>query len=325
MQETYPSRPEERNAWIQKRRAGVPRTPLNPRQAAGWLREAEPDVDGVLRSGLTVFLTNRECPWKCLMCDLWRQALPGRVRPGDVPFQLQEVFREAGVAETPPEWIKLYNAGSFFDSGALPRTDRVVMARRVEGIPRVIVENHPALTDRRILPFRDALDGARLEVAIGLETAHPAVLERLNKRVDLDGFRRAAGFLAAHGIDLRVFLLVRPPYLDESAALEWTCRSIDVAFECGAGVVTLIPTRLGNGALEELAAQGEFLPPCLATVQAALSYGLSRRRGRVFADLWELGKSVSDPENLDEYCPRLQAMNLGQSPCHDPASSHEII
>src|SRR5579871_4273181 len=96
--------------------------------------------------------------------------------------------------------IKLYNAGSFFDPQAIPPEDYPEIAQTVAGFERVIVECHPALIGPRLLPFRDLLSG-RLEVAIGLETAHPEALARLNKRITVESFRRAAGFLAQHEMD----------------------------------------------------------------------------------------------------------------------------
>ncbi|MHC5541534.1 radical SAM protein, partial [Singulisphaera rosea] len=46
--------------------------------------------------------------------------------------------------------------------------------------------------------------------------------------------------------------------------------------------------RPGNGALDALRATGEFTPPSLLALEAALEYGLSLRLGRVFADLWDI-------------------------------------
>jgi hypothetical protein len=152
----------------------------------------------------------------------------------------------------------------------------------------------------------------KLEVAMGLETAHPQVLEKLNKRMTLDQFHRAAEFLRANNIALRVFVLVKPPFLDEAEALHWANRSMDFAFDCGATAVSLIPTRLGNGALEALALHDEFSPPKMATLEAALEYGIGLKRERVFADLWDLEK-FSDCEGCFEgRRGRLHEMNLRQ-------------
>ena len=50
------------------------------------------------------------------------------------------------------------------------------IAHRLGGFRRVIVECHPSFVGPDVERFRDLLSGA-LEVAMGLETAHPAVLE----------------------------------------------------------------------------------------------------------------------------------------------------
>ena len=64
----------------------------------------------------------------------------------------------------------------------------------MRGFERVIVECHPAFVSERCVAFRHLL-GGRLEVAMGLETAHPEVLEKLNKRMTLEQFAAAASFL----------------------------------------------------------------------------------------------------------------------------------
>jgi hypothetical protein len=123
-------------------------------------------------------------------------------------------------------------------------------------------------------------------VAVGLETAHPGVLALLNKGMTVDSFRQSAEFLAAHHIPLRVFILLSPPFLPSSDSVEWACRSIDVANECGATVCSIIPTRGGNGALEAIGP--EFTLPRLRDLETVVEYGLSQQLCRVFADLWEV-------------------------------------
>jgi len=312
----YPDTRAGRDAWILARRTGIDRTVgLDPWRPSHWLRETEPDPSGGQARILTVFLTNRECPWRCLMCDLWRHTLEETVPLGAVPAQVRIAREEDRLrASEPPRWIKLYNAGSFFEHRAIPREDLPEIARQARDFGRLVVECHPGLVrDTTVLPFREALGaGTTLELALGLETAHPGVLERLNKGVDLGGFRRAAEWTRNHGMDLRVFVLVRPPFLDEAEALEWACRSIDFAFDCGAQTVSLIPTRAGNGALEWLAARGQFAPPRPETLEAALAHGLGLDRGRVFADTWDLDRLEPDPVRRESLRRRLEEANRTQ-------------
>lgn len=267
-----------------------PKNVLDVWRPYAFLREDEVGPEGMPVPTATLFLTNKECPYRCLMCDLWQNTLENRVPVGAIPMQIQYALKQLG-EQPAPQQIKLYNAGSFFDPQAIPPEDYSEIARLVNtaGITRTIVECHPALIGPRILPFRDRLDGS-LEVAIGLETVHPAALERLNKRITVDSFRRAAAYLAQNHIALRVFLLLRPPYLSETEGLEWAQQSLDAAFEAGASICCVIPTRGGNGAMEALAAVGDFAPPGLLSLEAAQEYGLRLQRGRVFADLWDIEK-----------------------------------
>jgi uncharacterized Fe-S cluster-containing MiaB family protein len=119
---------------------------------------------------------------------------------------------------------------------------------------------------------------------MGLETAHPDALDRLNKRMTLDDFAGAADALKMRGVALRVFLLIHPPFIPADQQDDWLVRSVDVAFSSGATAVSLIPTRPGNGALEALSASGEFRAPSLEEIErsAQLAHAASPR-GRVFA------------------------------------------
>lgn len=307
----YPNQPAARDAWILARRG--PREPVDAQRPHGSFVERERAHDGAILDVGTVLLTNRECPWRCLMCDLWKRTLPVTVSPGIIPRQIDQALREWQSAGHAPRQIKLYNSGSFFDPRAIPLSDHADIAARVRHFERVVVECHPALVGDRAVRFRDELN-TTLEVAMGLETIHPDVLPRLNKRMTPDQFARAAGFLQAHGLELRVFVLLQPPFLPATDAVAWAVRSMAFAFDCGATAVSLIPTRAGNGALEALAADGQFSPPSLADFEHALDQALTqfRGRGRVFGDLWDLATFSRCPSCLPARRARLEQMNLHQ-------------
>ena len=296
--------------WVLERRG--PKATLDPARAYAVEFEEELDARGTLAPTGVIFLTNRECPFRCVMCDLWRHTLDETVPPGVITAQVS-----AALSSLPPvRQVKLYNAGSFFDPAAIPPVDDDGIATAVAGLERVIVEAHPAFLAGayadRCLRFRDRLqpDTTRLEVAIGLETAHEETLARLNKRMTIESFRRAAEFVVGNRMDLRVFILLNPPFLGGTDAIEWACRSIDLASECGASVCSVIPTRTGNGAMEAL---GDAVQrPRLPALERVLEYGLSRRRLRVFADLWDLERFF-DCECSAARGLRLRQMNRTQT------------
>jgi archaeosine synthase beta-subunit len=305
----YPETRTARDAWILARRPE--RNILDPTRPYAFFVEDEPSVTGEIVPVATLFLTNRECPWRCLMCDLWQNTLTETAPIGAIPAQIRYALQQL----PPARQIKLYNSGSFFDIQAIPTQDYPAIATQLAAFERVIVESHPALISENCFRFQDQLAG-KLEVAMGLETVHPQILDRLNKRMTTGQFAAAASLLRRREIDLRVFILVKPPFMHEEEALHWAQRSLDFAFDCEATAATLIPTRAGNGAMEALAAIGEFAPPHLATTEAAAAYGLHLNRGRVFVDLWDIKPSGACPHCHPARIDRLRAMNLRQTVLH---------
>lgn len=302
---SYPESGADRDRWILARRPQ--RALLDAHEPYLYFVEEECSASGDLVPVATIFLTNRECSFRCAMCDLWRNTLTDVAPKGAIPEQIDFALRALPAARV----VKLYNSGSFFDPRAIPVEDYGAIAARVRSFERVIVECHPALVGERCIEFRDLLTG-RLEVAMGLETAHPAILEKLNKRMTLEQFAAAAEFLRSNDIDLRVFILVQPPFMKPQESVYWAERSLDFAFDCGATAATLIPTRGGNGGMEALAADGEFVPPSLKVVEAAANYGVGLRRGRVFADLWDVKSGSECRFCFQERVERLREMNLRQ-------------
>jgi radical SAM enzyme (TIGR01210 family) len=301
----YPEDGAGRDRWILARRPE--RNRLDPQRAHAALLEEEPDETGTVETVAVVFLTNRECPWRCLMCDLWKNTLEESVPSGAIPEQI----REALASLSPARILKLYNAGSFFDRRAIPPGDFEAVAALSRPFDRVIVEAHPALVGDACRRFRDLL-GGRLEVAMGLETVHPEVLARLNKRMTLADYDAAAAFLAAEGIAHRAFVLAGLPWLSEEDGLEAARDAIVHAFDRGASAVSVIPTRAGNGALDALAARGLFAEPRLSVLEEAHDFGVSLGRGRVFADLWDLERFARCASCLPARRARLAAANRTQ-------------
>jgi hypothetical protein len=242
------------------------------------------------------------------MCDLWTHTTDETVPDGAIPAQIDFALDRLD----PAQHIKLYNSGNFFDRKAIPPSEYDAIAERVAGFDTVIVENHPKLCNEVCVDFSERLDG-QFEIALGLETAHPTVLDRLNKRMTRDDFKRAVGFLREHAIDVRTFILLRPPFMTEEEGVEWALRSIEFAFDAGVQTCSVVPTRAGNGIMSQLANDGHFAPPSMASIETALEEGLKIGGGRVFMDLWDLERFADCAQCLDVRRERLHQMNLTQT------------
>ncbi|MCY3591377.1 MAG: radical SAM protein [Acidobacteria bacterium] len=265
--------------------------------------ELERGPGGESTPSATVFLTGAECPFTCVFCDLWRYTIDGPTPAGALPAQLSAaleqlpgLLREAGLDRC--DQLKLYNASNFFDRHAVPEADLEPIARLAGGFRRVVVECHPRLVDERVRRFADRLPG-RLEVAMGLETAHPEALSRLGKQLTLEQFDRAAERLRGDGVDLRVFVLVGVPFVQAAEQAKWVSESVRHASRAGARSVALIPVRGGNGELERLREVGEFEPPSLRLLEESLALSLHAAEGSVAVqvDPWDLDQVASGCES----------------------------
>jgi len=281
---------------------------VHPWRPYNWLHEEEPAENGSIQKVNTLFLTNKECSFKCVMCDLWKDTLDEPTPAGAIPEQIR-----FGLNRLPPaDMIKLYNNGNFFDKKAIPPSDHPEIARLLESYDTVLLENHPKLCGPAVLEFQRLVDGD-LEIAMGLESIHPDVLPKLNKQITTGDFERATDFLKSNGIQTRAFILLNPPFLtDPRENIEWCLKSVEFAFNCGIDTCSIIPTRPGNGIMDRLMHEGSFVPPTLHALEETFDRAFELNRGRVFADTWDLEKFTDCDSCLSARKTRIDQMNLMQ-------------
>lgn len=274
----------------------------DPWSAPRWLIEDERRLDGSIVPSVTVFLIGAECPFQCVFCDLWRHTLERPTPAGTLPRQLALAFAEIEAVSGRPRQLKLYNASNFFDERAVPAGDLAAIARLCRGFERVVVECHPRLIGKPAGEFAERIDGD-LEVAMGLETIHPQALRRYDKGMDLNDYRRAAAFLAEHGVGHRSFVLVRAPFVPAEESTEWTEKSVEFACEHGAVHAALIPLRVDTPGLAGIDV------PTLADLEDAVAAVAAVSGAVVTADLWDLDRLRSCAACRSRRVRRLQAFN----------------
>ena len=305
-----------------------PRVDLSPWSKPRVSYELEPNGKGGVAFVTTVFLTGAECPYRCSMCDLWKHTTIEPTPIGAIPFQLREALREESAARCPTNtterWLKLYNASNFFDPRAVPAEDLAEIANLCDGFDRIVVENHPKLTDGRILQFANSIK-AKLELAMGLETIHPEAIKKLNKSMTLEDFESAVQFCSHNQIDVRSFVLLHPPGVDRVDSVDWTWRTIDYAFEVGTRHVSVIPVRSGNGWVDQQSSLGRYSIPDQTMITEffeALHSNLTNRlrsrlgpqgKGVLLFDLWDWEKIPGGTEDeRTQLLQRVQNYNTSQ-------------
>ena len=93
----YPDRPSDRTRWIESFRGLKNQVSADVPYAAIVEEELGPDL--TLWPTATLFLTNRECPFRCLMCDLWKNTLDETISEGAIPTQIDRGLATLAVCQ----------------------------------------------------------------------------------------------------------------------------------------------------------------------------------------------------------------------------------
>lgn len=213
----------------------------------------------------------------CTMCPFTNENNYG-IGVGVSPESLLEQVRRTLLrTEDEPayEVLALYNDGSFLAPREIPRDVQVEIARLVEaaGVRRLVVESLPQFVTEPVLrPFLEALGEVRLEIGIGLQSADVLVRETLvNTRISQVSFERALKVMAGLGVDSKIYLMVKPPFLTDGEAVTDVVRSVDYLTGLGVQGMTLCPTRVSRNTVAwELWQAGQYTPPNLWTVVEAI-------------------------------------------------------
>jgi radical SAM enzyme (TIGR01210 family) len=211
----------------------------------------------------------------CTMCPFTNENNYGRPTSPEALLDQVRGVLERTKDEPEYEVLSLYNDGSLFAPREVPREVQVEIARLVaaSGVKRLVVESLPQfITEGVLTPFVAALGDVQLEIGIGLQSADDVVREVLvNTRISKASFERALGVMAGLGVEPKVYLMVKPPFLTDGEAVTDVVQSVDYLTGLGVRGMTLCPTRVSRNTVAwELWSAGRYTPPNLWTVVEAV-------------------------------------------------------
>ena len=242
-----------------------------------WVEEES--LDGERVRAFVVVLKTRGGYWAdlkgCSMCGYSKDTLGRSATPAELGLQLAEILeRYRG-----EPYVKLYTSGSFLDDREVDPQSRGSIARAFSGrARRLLIETLPEFAvPERLTPIAEAFHG-ELEVALGLETTDSTVLSRyVHKSTGPAEYFAAAARIRTMGLRPKAYLLLKPPYLAESEAIDDVVRSIGEAsphFD----TLSVNPVHIQNGTVVEwLYHRGRYRPPWLWSVVEVLRRGAPRR------------------------------------------------
>ncbi|MDS0299815.1 archaeosine biosynthesis radical SAM protein RaSEA [Halogeometricum sp. S1BR25-6] len=241
-----------------------------------WMDE-DNTPDGVKQS-LTIILNTGGCRWAraggCTMCGYVAESVEGgSVAHEALMDQIQVCLdHEEENSDEEAELIKIYTSGSFLDEREVGAETRRAIAETFGDRERIVVESLPDFVEREKLKDFTS-QGLETDVAVGLETATDRVRhDCVNKYFDFSDFEDACAEAGAVDAGVKAYLLMKPPFLSESEAVEDMKSSIRRCAEVDyCHTVSMNPTNVQRYTMvDELYFQGGYRPPWLWSVAEVL-------------------------------------------------------
>ncbi|AKH98425.1 archaeosine biosynthesis radical SAM protein RaSEA [Halanaeroarchaeum sulfurireducens] len=262
------------NAVMRELRAQKDETydPTEPTRV--WLDE-DTTPDGVVRS-LTIVLNTGGCRWAraggCTMCGYVAESVEGgEVGHAALMNQIEAArAHERENAASPAPLVKIYTSGSVLDEREVPPETRSAIAETFADRDRIVLETLPDfVTEDRLADFLDR--GLATDVAIGLETATDRVRhDCVNKYFDFADFVDASETARSLGAGVKAYLLLKPPFLAESEAVEDMVSSVERTAPY-AHTISMNPTTVHRYTMvDHLHFRDGYRPPWLWSVVAVL-------------------------------------------------------
>lgn len=216
-----------------------------------------------------MILRTRGCHWSrsgqgCTMCGFASDSATVPPTPDDLIAQ----FRDA-MSRRPEEefMVKIFTSGSFLDAGEMPPDARSFILEELDADPdvvKVILETRPEfVTPETMAACRDAIS-KKLEIAIGVETSSDDIrVDCINKGFLFEDFIRASKIAHQFDSTVKAYLLLKPPFLSEGAAIRDIIRSVhDVSLYAETISINLCNVQKGT-LVERLWRRGDYRPPWL--------------------------------------------------------------
>jgi radical SAM enzyme (TIGR01210 family) len=241
----------------------------------------EDDMIGAEKvKAMVVILRTKGCWWAfqkgCTMCGYNVESDQG-ISTEDLRAQLASV--KSKYAGEP--MVKVYTSGSFLDEREIPLEMRAQIFDAFPQARKIIFETRPEfVTDETLasIPKEKAL------VALGLESADDEVLRRsIRKGFTSADYLKAAETLKRHSIPVRTYLLLKPPFMTEAAAIRDTIASIDFARPYSESI-SINPVNVQSGTIiEDMWRRGDYRSPWIWSLLEVLKAGWREGGPRLFS------------------------------------------
>jgi hypothetical protein len=210
------------------------------------------------------------CAWykftACSMCGYFNDTSP-EIVDENLMRQIDTLYDSLNDTKI----LKIFTSGSFLDPNEVhPAVRDYFIERMKDKIDKLLVESRTEyIRPETLQPFKKA--GIDLRIAIGLESADDYIMKySVNKGSTLKKFIDAANILQREKIELRTYLLFKPPFISEKRAIEDIEKSVAIVAPYSADM-SINPMNIQKNTLvERLWKKGLYRPPRLYSLARIL-------------------------------------------------------
>lgn len=274
---------EERNSLIEKinsikqdayKRKNIYRKEQLSRPISYWIKNDR--LLNEIGKTFTIILRTRGCSWAlskyggCSMCGYYLDANNADVPVADLIEQFNYAFDDKinEIKKDTDNFVfKLFNSGSFLDEKEIPKKVRTYIYEKIsklDKIKEVVIESRVEyITKENLEEISEYFEKKHFEIAIGLETVDDYIRNNyINKGLLFKDFRDALKRCKDMGIGVKVYLLFKPLFLNEQAAIDDCSNSIQILKSLGVNSISINPMNIQKGTLTEyLWFQKRYRPP----------------------------------------------------------------
>ncbi|APB72241.2 TIGR01210 family radical SAM protein [Paenibacillus polymyxa] len=256
-----------------------------------------------------MYLMSNGCEWAlkngngCTMCGhLAKQTRKdGPLSAHYYLEQFSEEFKRIDFNKYP--LLNLYNNGSILNDNEVPAEALWEIIRMVGEKPEIkmlVIETRPEfVTKENMAEIKRLLPDKHVEVAMGLEMIDDFLrYVCINKGFSLKQFDKAAR-LVTQELNLRSYVLLKPPFITEQEAIEHAVQTIEHAFELGTTTVSLESCTVQDYTLVQyLSDQGAYKPAWLWSIVEVVKR--TAHLGKIIVGLFQFYPS---PVGVPYNCP----------------------
>ncbi len=208
-------------------------------------------LDGEPTQRRIFYIRGKGCTWArahgggCLMCGhVSGMDTQDRLTVAEYIDQFREAFLSYDYRDT--KVVAIYNGGSLLSSSEIAPEVRDEILRTVasnENVELIIFESLAELiTPKSLASVREAIGTKRLQIGVGFESVNDDIrCYCVNKRNTLADYVNAFAVMREFEVEALAYCLMKPPFVDEQAAIDDCVKSVKFAFDHGVKAVSIEP------------------------------------------------------------------------------------